>query len=38
VETAIAGQMSEVVDPVLDLEERRNRFASEHLRRVFGQI
>jgi RNA polymerase sigma-70 factor (ECF subfamily) len=38
VETAIAGPMSEVVDPVLDLEERRNRFASEHLRRIFGQI
>ena len=30
--------MSEVVEPELELEERRNRFVSEHLRRITIQI
>ena len=30
--------MSEVVEPGLDLQERQNRFVSEHLRRIFVQI
>src|SRR5689334_6824127 len=30
--------MSEVLEPGLELEERQNRFVSEHLRRIFVQI
>ena len=30
--------MSEVIEPGLELAERQNRFASEHLRRIFVQI
>src|ERR1700684_3234676 len=30
--------MSEAIEPGLDLEERRDRFVSEHSRRVFAQI
>ncbi len=30
--------MSEAVDPGLELQERQNRFVSEHLRRIFVQI
>src|SRR3954467_6493032 len=30
--------MSEVTEPGLELAERQNRFASEHLRRIFVQI
>jgi len=30
--------MSEVTQPDLELVERQNRFASEHLRRIFVQI
>src|ERR1700735_4901795 len=30
--------MSEVIEPGLDLAERRGRVVSEHLRRVFAQI
>jgi RNA polymerase sigma-70 factor, ECF subfamily len=38
VKTAVYSQMSEVTQPDLDLVERQNRFASEHLRRIFVQI
>ena len=37
-ETAVCCQMSEVIEPGLELLERQNRFVSEHLRRVFVQI
>src|SRR5580700_8086795 len=30
--------MNEAVDPGLELQERQNRFVSEHLRRIFVQI
>jgi RNA polymerase sigma-70 factor (ECF subfamily) len=30
--------MSEVIEPGLELQERQNRFVSEHLRRIFVQI
>jgi RNA polymerase sigma-70 factor (ECF subfamily) len=38
VETAVYSEMSEVIEPGLELAERQNRFVSEHLRRVFVQI
>jgi RNA polymerase sigma-70 factor, ECF subfamily len=38
VKTAVYSQMSEVTQPDLELVERQNRFASEHLRRIFVQI
>ena len=38
VETAVFGQMSEVVEPGLEAIDRQNRFVSEHLRRIFVQI
>ena len=31
-------EMSEVIEPGLELQERQNRFVSEHLRRIFVQI
>lgn len=37
-ETAFYTRMSEVTEPGLELAERQNRFASEHLRRIFIQI
>jgi len=37
VETAIIASMDEVIESGLD-QERRNRFVSEHLRRIFVQI
>ena len=36
--TAVYSQMSEVIEPGLELAERQNRFVSEHLRRIFIQI
>jgi len=36
--TALYIRMSEAIEPGLDLEERRDRFVSEHSRRVFAQI
>jgi len=38
VKTAVYSEMSEVIEPGLELAERQNRFVSEHLRRVFVQI
>ena len=38
VEIAVCIQMSEVVEPGLDVVDRQNRFVSEHLRRIFVQI
>ena len=38
VEIAVCRQMSEVVEPGLDVVDRQNRFVSEHLRRIFVQI
>ena len=37
-ETVIACQMSDVIEPGLDLLERQNRFVSDNLRRIFNQI
>ncbi|MBZ5729148.1 MAG: sigma-70 family RNA polymerase sigma factor [Acidobacteriia bacterium] len=37
-ETAVYTLMGEVTEPDLELLERQNRFASEHLRRIFVQI
>ena len=37
-ETVVYCQMSEVVEPGLELLDRQNRFVSEHLRRIFVQI
>ena len=36
--TAVISQMSEVIEPGLELQERQNRFVSQHLRRIFVQI
>ena len=36
--TAVYSQMSEVIEPGLELADRQNRFVSEHLRRIFIQI
>lgn len=36
--TAVYAEMSEVIEPGLELAERQNRFISEHLRRILGQI
>ena len=36
--TVVYSQMSEVIDPGLELLERQNRFVNEHLRRIFVQI
>ena len=36
--TAITVEMSEAIEPGLELLERQNRFVSEHLRRIFVQI
>ncbi len=36
--TAVYTEMSEVIEPGLELLERQNRFVSEHLRRIFVQI
>lgn len=36
--TAVYSQMSEVIEPGLELAERQNRFVSVHLRRIFIQI
>src|SRR5438067_72479 len=38
VKTAVYSQMSEVIEPGLELLERQNRFVSENLRRIFVQI
>lgn len=38
VRTAVYSQMSEVIEPGLELVDRQNRFVSEHLRRIFRQI
>jgi len=38
VTTVVYSQMSEVIDPGLELLERQNRFVNEHLRRIFVQI
>jgi len=38
VTTVVLSQMSEVIDPGLELLERQNRFVNEHLRRIFVQI
>src|SRR5205814_10010957 len=38
VEIAVRIQMSEVIEPGLELQDRQNRFVSEHLRRIFVQI
>jgi len=38
VRTAVYNQMSEVIEPGLELLERQNRFVSENLRRIFVQI
>ena len=38
VETAVFSQMSEAVDPGLELVDRQNRFVSENMRRIFIQI
>ena len=37
-ETIVYSRMSELTEPGLELAERQNRFASEHLRRIFVQI
>ena len=36
--TVVYSQMSEVIEPGLELLERQNRFVSENLRRIFVQI
>ncbi|HEV3201196.1 MAG TPA: sigma-70 family RNA polymerase sigma factor [Bryobacteraceae bacterium] len=36
--TIVYSEMSEVIEPGLELQERQNRFVSEHLRRIFVQI
>ena len=36
--TVIFSEMSEVIEPGLELQDRQNRFVSEHLRRIFVQI
>jgi len=36
--TVVYSQMSEAIEPGLELLERQNRFVSEHLRRIFVQI
>jgi RNA polymerase sigma-70 factor (ECF subfamily) len=36
--TAVCSQMSEVVEPGLELLERQNRFVSNNMRRIFVQI
>ena len=36
--TVVYCQMSEAIDPGLELIERQNRFVNEHLRRIFVQI
>lgn len=36
--TVVYSQMSEVIEPGLELVDRQNRFVSEHLRRIFVQI
>ena len=36
--TAVCSQMSDVVEPGLELLERQNRFVSSHMRRIFIQI
>ena len=36
--TFVYSEMSEVIEPGLELQERQNRFVSEHLRRIFVQI
>jgi RNA polymerase sigma-70 factor (ECF subfamily) len=38
VRTTVYSEMSEVIEPGLELQERQNRFVSEHLRRIFVQI
>jgi len=38
VTTVVYSQMSEAIDPGLELLERQNRFVNEHLRRIFVQI
>jgi RNA polymerase sigma-70 factor, ECF subfamily len=38
VTTVVYSQMSEVIEPGLELLERQNRFVNEHLRRIFVQI
>src|SRR5205807_9652117 len=38
VRTAVSVEMSEVIEPGLELLERQNRFVSENLRRIFVQI
>jgi RNA polymerase sigma-70 factor (ECF subfamily) len=38
VRTIVYSEMSEVIEPGLELQERQNRFVSEHLRRIFVQI
>jgi len=35
VKTVVLTEMSEVIEPGLELLERQNRFVSEHLRRIF---
>ncbi|HUI58411.1 MAG TPA: sigma-70 family RNA polymerase sigma factor [Bryobacteraceae bacterium] len=37
-ETVALAEMSDVIEPGLELLERQNRFVSEHLRRIFVQI
>ena len=36
--TAIVSGMSDVIEPGLELQERQNRFVSQHFRRIFVQI
>ncbi|MBZ5624597.1 MAG: sigma-70 family RNA polymerase sigma factor [Acidobacteriia bacterium] len=36
--TVVRSEMSEVIEPGLELQDRQNRFVSEHLRRIFVQI
>jgi len=38
VATVVYSEMSEAIDPGLELLERQNRFVNEHLRRIFVQI
>jgi len=38
VKTIVYSEMSEVIEPGLELQDRQNRFVSEHLRRIFVQI
>ena len=38
VRTIAYSEMSEVIEPGLELAERQNRFVSEHMRRIFIQI